>query len=225
MKLNKLYIIFILIVLFSCKKKEEKFNLHEDYSPTIKGLFIEYNVTSIYHDHNSGIHDTTNFLLKTVIGDSLIDNVGEVAYKFNRYVFNNLYNEYKIKDVWTIKNLNYKLELVEENQRILKMVFAPTLKKEWDMNAYNMKEPIYAYYENIHKPASFGNLNFDSTVTVIEEKNPPNIIEYRIKTETYAKNVGLIAKYYKDITLKNGDTLLPQRGVELFYTIKNFGIQ
>jgi hypothetical protein len=225
MKITSFVLFLSLFLLFSCKKDDEEVNLHENYYPLEIGRFVEYDVTYIYHDHNSGVHDTTKYKLKTVIGDTIIDNTGRIAHKFYRYIYNEFYEEYEVKDLWTCINDQHRLELVEENQRIIKLVFAPTLFKEWDMNAFNSFNPLLAYYENIHKPYQTGAFDFDSTITVIQEKIQPNLIEYRRKTETYAANIGLVNKFYKDLTIANFDTLQPQRGEELFYQIINYGIE
>ncbi len=225
--IRKILYFSLLIGLFfvSCKKNEVEVDFHLAYYPMENGRFVEYDVTEIYHDENSGIHDTSNYRLKTVIGDTVIDNSGRVARKIYRYIFNEQTNEYQVKDLWTGLIDQYRFELVEENQRLIKLVFSPTLNKEWDMNAFNSFDPIYAYYENIHKPFSSGNLNFDSTITVVEEIMEPNLIEYRRKTEVYAKNVGLVSKYYKDLTISDFDTLQVKRGTELFYTVIGFGVE
>jgi hypothetical protein len=213
------------LIFVSCKKNEVEVDFHLDYYPMENGHFVEYDVTEIYHDENSGIHDTANYRLKTVIGDTIIDNSGRVARKIYRYIFNEQTNEYQAKDIWTGLIDQYRFELVEENQRLIKLVFSPTLNKEWDMNAFNSFEPIYAYYENIHKPLSYGSIDFDSTITVVEEIMDANLIEYRRKIEVYAKNVGLVSKYYKDLTISDFDTLKVKRGNELFYTIVGFGVE
>jgi hypothetical protein len=213
------------LIFVSCKKNEDEVDFHLAYYPMENGRFVEYDVVEIYHDENSGIHDTSNYRLKTVIGDTIIDNTGRVARKIYRYIFNEQTNKYEVKDLWTGLIDQYRFELVEENQRLIKLVFSPTLSKEWDMNAFNSFEPIYAYYDNIHKPLSYGNLDFDSTITVVEEIIDANLIEYRRKIEVYAKNVGLVSKYYKDLTIKDFDTLKVQRGNELFYTVVGFGVE
>lgn len=215
----------LFLIATSCKKTKTTINFHEDYFPLEDNRFVEYDVTRISHDHVAGKHETTNYVLKTIIRDTVIDNSGRIAKKFYRYIFDNIFQEYKVKDLWTAIIDEYRAELVEENERIVKLVFAPTLGKEWDINAFNSKDPLLAYYENIHKPLTVNNYHFDSTVTVVQEKMDPNLVEYRRKIEVYAKNIGLVYKFYKDLTIKDFDTLQPQKGEELYYSIKNYGIE
>lgn len=217
--------IFILCLLvFSCKKEKEHVDFHHDYFPLQPGTFVEYEVTQIKHDDVSDVHDTIKFQMKTIIGDTVIDNTGRVARKFYRYVYSNSLQKYVVQDLWTAIIDQERAELVEENQRVIKLVFAPTLSKEWDMNAFNSYDPVLVYYEKIHKPFKVDELSFDSTITV-EEDSTLNFIQYKRKFEVYAKGIGLIKKHYQDFTINNFDYSFPILGDELFYVIKNFGVE
>ncbi len=225
MKNKYIFIPLILITLFySCKKDNNAVNFHENYFPLTKGKFVEYDVTYIKHN-SSTLHDTSYYVLKTLVGDTIIDNQGRIARKFYRHILNTQTQLFEISDLWTAIIDGERAELVEENQRILKLVFAPTLSKEWDMNAFNVYEPLLAFYENIHKPFSIGGFDFDSTITVIQERTEVTLIDYSLKTETYAKDVGLIYKYYKDLNINDFDTLNVVGGEEIYYRLKNYGVE
>lgn len=219
---NLLILIVSFIGFLSCKKKDDTVNFHHEYFPLEKGVFVEYDVTYIRHDDIANLHDTTKYSLKTLIGDTIIDNEGRIARKFYRYIFNTILGEYTIQDLWTIIIDQERAELVEENQRRIKMVFAPTAYKEWDMNAFNIDDPIYLYYGDIHKPKSFNGLDFDSTI-VVEQDSTLNLIQYKRKYEVYGKTVGLLKKHFQDFSINNFDPTKPIKGEELFYIIKNYG--
>ena len=222
LKKQFLYVFAWLLLLFSCKKDVDEVDFHHDYFPLEEGTFAEYMVTRIYHDDVSNIHKTTIYQLKTVVGDTIIDNEGRIARKFERYIYDTLLNEYKIQDVWTAIVDQERAELVEENQRVIKLVFAPTLSKEWDMNAFNSFDPVMLYYKNIHKPYTVNNIEFPTTVTV-EEDSTHNLIQYKRKYEVYAEGVGLIRKHYQDYSINNFDETSPIKGEEIFYVITNYG--
>lgn len=216
---------FFFFFLFSCSKDDENLNFHENYFPLDEGRFVEYDVTSIYHDDASGVHETTNYVLKVLVGDTVIDNFGRIAKKYQRYYFDNVQQEFQIKDLWTAIIDQGRAELVEENKRVIKLVFIPSLNKEWNMNAFNNENAANVKYENLHKSMSIGGFNFDSTLTVVEDVMEPTLIAFRRKKEVYAKNVGLISKYYKDLEISGFDTLSPINGTEIYYTIRNFGLE
>jgi hypothetical protein len=221
--MNKLfgYFLFVFIFITSCKKNPETVDLHYDYFPLEKGAFVEYQVTHMRYGINKP--DTTVYKLKTVVGDTVIDNEGRVASKFYRYVYDNLSGSYKIKDLWTAIINENRAELVEENQRVIKMVFAPTIEKEWNINAFNTFDEYLAYYENIHSKYVFNGFSFNETVRVIQEYVKPNLIEYKNKYEVYAKGIGMIEKKFIDIKFNNFDTLKPTGGEQIFFKVINYG--
>lgn len=226
--MNKRLLVFVyssallLLIGFSCKKKTSTPKFHFDYFPMEQGMYVIYDVTEIHHDNALDVHDTNRYLLKTLIGDTIIDNSGRIARIFERSIFDSLTSQFKPKDLWTCIIDQYRAELVEENQRIIKLVFAPTRYKEWDQNAFNMYPTTKAYYEEVHKPLNVGALAFDSTVRV-EEDSVFNLVQYIRKYEVYAKGVGLVKKHFQELKIENFNKSNPITGIELFYTIIEHG--
>jgi hypothetical protein len=180
----------------------------------------------IYHDINLAIkHDTNRYQLRTLIGDTVIDNEGRIARKFIRFKRPNSSSDWTQTDLWTTIITNNRAELVEENQRVIKLVFAPTISKEWNINAFNIYPETNAYYSNIHDSKTVGALTFDSTLVVEIADVGENLIKRVRKFEVYAKGVGLVRRYYKDISIMNFDTLNVTGGTESFYTCIGFGVQ
>ncbi len=156
--MNKNYtyvgLIVLLVFITSCKKEISSpvQNLHTDYFTLEEGRYIEYDATEIFHDDASGIHDTTFFKLKTVVGQPYIDNIGRVGREIERYKSFDLGISWQLTDVWTAFLSSDWAELVEENQRLIKLVFAPTFDKSWNINAFNGLNPQTAVYWDIHVP-------------------------------------------------------------------------
>ncbi|MFN5031724.1 MAG: hypothetical protein ACK5FX_05825 [Flavobacteriia bacterium] len=219
-------LLFLLITaLYSCKKDQANYDLHYDYFGMKDGRYIDYDVTEIHHDATSSIpHDTTRYQLRTLIGDTIIDNEGRIARKFIRFKRNNASESWVQTDVWSTIIADRRAELVEENQRIVKLVFEPTESKEWNINAFNLLPELAAYYRNIHEKQSINGVSFDSTL-VVEQEDFFSLIDYRRKYEVYANNVGLIQKYYKNLVINGFDTLNVKSGDELFYNCIGFGFQ
>lgn len=219
-------LLFILAVA-SCKKQDDAPQFHYDYFGLTPGRYIIYDVMEINHDVDQSVkHDTLIYELKTLIGDTIIDNEGRIARKYIRYKRDNSSLPWVLSDIWTTIIDHNRGELVEENQRIIKLVFAPTLSKEWNPNSFNMFPEQSYYYRDIHDPYSVDALTFDSTLFVIqEEMEEPNLVLHKQQFEVYAKGVGLIRKYFKDLQIQDFDTLDIQYGKELFYTCTSYGIQ
>lgn len=221
----RFFIITILFLVYSCKKDTTKISLHQDYYDLTPGRYVEYQVMEIDHNVNHIIpHDTLRYYLRTVIGDTFIDNEGKIAREFIRYKRGALTEQWVQSDLWTTIISDSKAQLVEENQRVVKLIFPPAKGKEWDANAMNMQGKFLSYYKSVHVPYSIGNFAFDSTL-VVEQDDFFSMIDYRRKYEVYAKNIGLVYKYYKDLQISSFDTLNIQQGTELFYTCIGYGIQ
>jgi hypothetical protein len=220
-----LVLIAALAFVQGCKKEQPGVDFHCDYFDLSPGRFIEYEVTEIKHDQSALVkHDTSYYQLRTVIGDTVIDNSGRMARKFLRYKRDNSSASWSLSDVWTAIIDSRRAELIEENQRMVKLVFAPTIDKVWDLNAYNAFPELECYYRDLHEPGAYNGLSFDSSL-VVEQEDFFSLVDYRRKYEVYAKGVGLIHKYYKDLQIANFDTLNVLNGDELFFTITGYGFE
>ncbi|MFT5581382.1 MAG: hypothetical protein ACI9G9_000632 [Psychromonas sp.] len=223
-----LFFFFGLLLFTSCKKEDEELgqpsNLHADYYQTTKGAFVIYQATEMTHDDAVGQHDTIEYQLKTVVSDIFIDNEGREANEFLRYKSYDEGVTFYLSDVYTTIVNGPRVELVEENQRIIKLFLPPSLNVEWNINAFNSRPEKKAYYEAIHQSYQVGNLSFDSTLNVVEQKLY-SLVDYRQQYEVYAKGIGLVKKYFKDLRINDFDTLDAQRGNEIYYNVLSHGVE
>jgi hypothetical protein len=210
----------------SCKKEPAPAvisSFHYGYYPIKEGSFWIYQVTEIIHDENAAIpHDTISYQLKTEIGDTLIDNEGRIVNRFNRYKRSNSFASWVISDVWTTVLANNRAELVEENIRRVVLRFPVKTATIWDPNQFNFLPSLQAYYEDLHEPFSLGAIQSDSTVHVISAKEL-TLVSYQNQYEVYAKQIGLVKKYYKDLQISNFDTLDVSQGKELYFSLLEYG--
>jgi hypothetical protein len=213
------------LILGSCKKDQSTVDFHYDYFDLTPGRYITYQVKEIVHDAGAITqHDTMDYQLKTVIGDTVIDNQGRIAREFLRYKRNTSSDSWVLADVWTTIISERRAELIEENQRVVKMVFAPTINKVWDMNAYNTLGGLECYYRDVHIDYSINGFSFDSTV-IVEQEDFSSLVDHRRKYEVYANGIGLVYKYYKHLEIQNFDSLNVKNGNELFYTLTSYGFE
>ena len=219
--------ILVLTVLFSCGKGNSNVDLnsYESYFPMDFGTYVDYEVVEIQHDINAEItNDTVFYYLRTVIGDTITDNEGRLARKFVRKKRNELSDPWVISDVWTALVNDIRVEVTEENKRKVWLILPPLNSSFWDLNAFNVDEPIFCTYDGLHENSSINNISFDSVITV-EQEDVLNLVSFRRKYEQYANNVGLVKKYYKDLNIFNFDTLNIQSGTELIYKCIDFGVE
>lgn len=219
-----LYISCLLaLVFFSCKKETIEVDRNLDYLPFQKGTYQIYDVIErSYLSNGSKIEKF--YQLKTVIQDTFIDNSGRITREFGRYIRDTPQDDWVYSDLWTAYKSNTAFELVEENQRTVKLVFPITPKTTWDINAYNIEPKLTASYTDLFNGKTVNGLNFENTATVVQE-DEFNLIMFRKKYEIYAKNVGLIKKHYQQYEISNFDTTNIRTGKDLYYTIVSFGIE
>ncbi len=215
-------IVFIILISLGCKKENTP-NFHYDYYPLSKGRFVTYSVREIIINDQLLQDDTLNYFIKTVIGDTMTDNEGRIARRFERYFRDSVNHPWVLKDSWTTIIADGRAELVEENQRTIKLVFSPSKYKEWNCNAYNPLDVLDCYYREIHKPASINGFSFDSTITV-EQDDYTNKIVYRRKYEQYAKGVGMYYKQFTDFNLELNTTNVT-KGYEIILRLIDYGQQ
>ena len=216
--------IISVVIFFACKKESTVVKMHYNYYGLIPGKYIIYDVKEMYHDDASNIHDTTIYQLKTYIGSDYIDNQGRTAKEFKRFKRNTNTSPWVLSDVWTSIIDDFKAELVEENQRVVKLVFATTSNKSWNPNMFNTYEVLEYNYTNIHKPMNFNNISFDSTITV-DQGSFKSLINSERMYEVYATNVGLVSKMYKKLIIANFDSLNIKKGSEIYYNIVSHGFE
>lgn len=222
----KFYITGILIlatVLLGCKETTVP-RFHQEYFGLEEGRYVIYDVTEITHDVALiPAHDTVTYQLKTVWEGTYVDNQGRTASEFRRYKRPTVNDPWVLSDIWTGIIDGIRAELVEENQRIVKLIFAPTLSKEWDMNKYNTMGEIDAYYSDVHVDTTINGVTFDSTV-VVDQQRFFSLIDTVRYFEVYAKNVGLIRKFEKNNQYNFSDPD-PQTGTEVYYDYVEHGYQ
>src|SRR5690554_2861647 len=160
----------------------------------------------VFHDVNVfPQHDTVYYLLETEIGESFIDlSENEVNYYY-RSRYDNSTSELIDKRAWTIFKNHERVEVVEENQRKTKMVFAVRNHTTWDVNAFNDFDSEEVYYFEEGEEFALGSTIFENTVKINYE-DFSSLVDYRKKYEVYAKGVGLVKKSFKDFRIENFDT-------------------
>lgn len=214
-----------LIALSACKKDTGLPDFGYEYFGLEQGKFVTYHVTEVFHDEALvPANDTFRYVLKTVVGETILDNEGRSAHKIFRYSYDWNTGELMDQRVWTAIIDGPRGEMVEENQRVIRLVFAVRNGKSWDLNAYNTFDVQGARYIEAHRSRTVNGFSLDSTV-VVEKEDFLSLVDYRRKYEVYAKNIGLVQRSYKDLRIMNFDTLNIKSGTETHYQLVDFGIE
>lgn len=216
------YLIILLLsfLLFTnCKKQEAQppVEMHYDYIPTAIGTWNTFEVTEINHT-TTGAHDTLNYLLKEVVAELISPNL----YRIERFWKTTPTDAWVIKDVWTREITTSLFKQTEENTTFTKLIFPVKPEQSWNGNAFNSHDELIYEYSNIHSPYSINNLDFEKSVTVVQQDNT-NAIEYQKAQEVYVKNVGLVYKSKIDLSINLFDPTDINEGTELTMKLIDYG--
>lgn len=197
-----------------------------NYYPTAIGTYRIYNVTEITHfDGTSAnaVHDTIQYQLREVLESEFTDGEGRTSIRLERSVRDSANAPWLISDIWWAHRGAGRLEQVEENEKFIKLVFRLDKGDVWDGNAENGRSRQDYETLDVDVPYTLNGAVFDSTVTILQNDFRDGVLFHEYEYEIYARNVGMIKKYFKNFTLASPDTLNPETGKELFMDLIEFG--
>ena len=212
--MQKIFILISLIIIIACEDNiispSVKNESYKSFYPVKTGNEFIYNITQIEIDEPSNYYDTSIYQVKEVFSKYFIDNAGDTAIIIDRYYRESETDTWQKVDVWYANLYDNELQVIEENQRIVKLKNPIELHIEWDGNKYNQLDTLKEYMFHINRIATeeVNNQFFDSTITVIQRYDS-SLIEKNIHKELYAKNIGLVYKEKSNINSQNTNQLIP----------------
>lgn len=225
----------------SCKKEivpPEDISIGQEYFPTDIGHFVEYEVDSLLYNDFAMRVDTFHYELKDVITDTFYDNEQRLSQIITRYKRHTSTEPWTEDLIYYATKTPYRVEVVEDNLRFIKLVFPIKENVKWYGNSFiptklNSElawlDQWYYKYDRISLPFTSGILIFNDGVVINQNdysKGNPELYpdEYAAKIyakEAYAKNIGLV---YREI--ENWDyqatTTKYRHGFKLIFRAKNY---
>jgi hypothetical protein len=223
--LTKIGFLFLMLLIASCKKeKEEPVDFKYEYAPQTIGHYCIYDVMEVKHDDAVGMHDTTVYFLKERIESSFVDDQGRPSLRLERSRLDTASGLWVITDVWYSTRIASRYEKIEEDERFIRLTFPVKIDAEWNGNAYNQIGAWDYKYTDVDVARTYNGLNFSNTARVshIDEFN---FVQRYLSYEVYAKNIGLVSKYYKYVTIDAFDSTAIDVGNELYMNIVSYGVE
>jgi hypothetical protein len=207
----------------ACKREvipPDEVELGKEYYPLAIGRFVEYDIDStIYNDFTKDTEFVHREFRDEVVSDFL-DGEGRFSYIIQRYTRISSAQPWSEYLTYYATQTNFKVEIVENNLRFIKMVLPVKLNTNWKGNVYipaasSGSENISWYadwdykYKNINESFFNGVKNYNNTLEVSAsigrdglglegDSTLPDVYSSFTKyREFYAKNVGLI---YRELT-------------------------
>ena len=171
-----------------------------DHFPLEIGLFREYEVEEINFLFN-GQTDTSNFLLRELIVDSVENVDGTLNYTLHQFSRQDTTQTWSLDSVWTTRRTAIQGIVVENNTPFVKLVFPADENKTWDGNVLNTNDIDEYQMVNVFREFvidSLESISFDNTITVVQNDFRDHITMNDVRTEVYAENIGLV---YKEIEI------------------------
>jgi hypothetical protein len=200
-KLTSILLISIAVVS-GCKKEDAP--LAEDfgynYFPDKVGIWVEYQVDSVWRDDTFNVLDSVSYRLKQVVAAHYTDPGGRPAMRIERFKL--VEDEWVIRDVWSAVRSTSALEVTEENVRRLKLSFPVREGRAWNANVYNTEGELEVAASEVGSGHQVNDLSFASTVAV-RSTVPANPLTSRDLYERYASGVGMIEHHWFHRTVPN----------------------
>lgn len=201
----------LLVGLVGCSRTIEEFDPPSyAYFPLETGKYKVYSVDSTVYDEYNCTVSTSNFQIKEVTGNTVLDGENQLAYKVERYKRQNPSLPWNPVGVWIEKIADQQVQRVEENQRLIPLVFPIKENQKWDGIVFIRRDtlvPIQGGVIDMYKDwDDFRLVEIDvpyvdpttllsyAQTTLVLQADKENNIERRYSMERYAKGVGLIYK-------------------------------
>ncbi len=213
----KIYIIILAVTIqaTSCKKESEDI-INEpisSYYPIQIGNSITYLLDSTIYMNFGTEKVVRSYLIKDIVDSMITDNLGRDSYKIRRKIRNKLDTTlWNDLTSYLITYHNKRLEVIQDNQRYLKLIEPIKNNLEWNGNSYinTVSNPELQYldqwkyyYTDVGMPFTKDLLTYPETISVIQRDdilgdtlNKAYYFEVNYSKEVYAKGVGLIYKSF-----------------------------
>jgi hypothetical protein len=220
LKVTPIIVIILFLSFLSCKKEKElPLDMGFKYFPVNIGHRVIYDVDSISYNDFTGHVDSFKFQIMEKVESVFSDNEGRETQRLERYKRLNDTSAWFIKDIWIENLTETTAEKVEENVRIVKLIFPPQENAKWDGNLYNTNGVQDYLFKDVHSSYSMNNKMYDSTVSVIQ-KQEYTLISEKFEKEIYAAHIGLI--YKKFVNLTKEPTGVIKKGIDYSYTLNSY---
>jgi hypothetical protein len=198
-----------------------------DYYPLQKGMYSIFDVTETrYSPLSSPV--TLNYELMMEAVDSFPNVEGAYNYVIHRFTRENSGAEWAFLDSHTARANDTEAVVTEDNIPYVKLVFPLSGGIRWDGNRRNNLESDDYAVKTIDAPVTVNNITFDNTLTVEQESYDDQVTRTDIRTEIFARDVGMILKETRQLTYCTEVVCLDDRiiesGVIFQQVIKEYGI-
>lgn len=205
-------IVFCSVVLIRCNSKYNVVTDRiSDYTNLSLGKYVTYKLDSTVTLPFGTGFTVNSYVVKDSIEAQMTDALNRPGYRIVRYLWDEPTKRWNNINTFMAVQTNNTYEYTEDNNRQVRLVSPIAENFSWVGNSgagsspFNLTSGDAGYfmwsfhYQNVGMPFRVGNLNFDTTITVVQFDsldNKPfsanNITNYTKSYEVYAKGVGRV---------------------------------
>lgn len=165
----------------------------KDYFPMQTGFYQIYKIDEIVYTELKD-PETLSYQLMIEVVDSFPNPEGHYTYVLNRSKRLDANAQWKSLDTWSVRSNDREIIVNEENIPFLKLTFPVRKGSVWNGNKFNnLQEDAYEIL-TVDQSSRVNEMEFDKTLTVLQENNKDLIVFQDKREEVYARGVGLIYK-------------------------------
>jgi len=189
-------LVFLVIIgLFSCT---EKISIADDdlgqaYFPAEVGNYWIYDVseTKVQDNH----YDSTTYQIRELIDSVFTNQLNELTYRVLKSRRSNSSQPWSNDSLYTININALDVQVIKNNRRTIALIFPVAEGKEWNVNAFNIRDTKEYHYLDVNQPVVIQGKSYNKSIKVIQSQPHPNYLDDQF--EVYAYNVGLIYKKFQ----------------------------
>lgn len=226
--MKKCLSIVLSILLFTTACKESSidggnYQAGYEYFPLQIGQEQVYDVDCVVYDDFRDTILTYTYQKKQLVADSFVDASNQLQHLIHWFYRTNDSAQWSFYRAGTATLRPYTAEVMENNERVVKLVFPVVAGKEWDGYMFSTRTgETDFFYRSLQKTFSSPAGNFTQVAEVIHEDDS-NLIEKRFRTEWYAPLRGLVYKQIDSLeTQFNAQGQPETKGYRYFQRLRSF---
>jgi hypothetical protein len=223
------YLAALFILLVACNSDEHrKVDIGLDYFPLQKGFYQVYTVDETQYSEVSD-PETSHYEIMTEVVDSF-PNTGEGTYTYVIYRSrrDDSSAEWEYMDTWSARVDGNEVVQTEGNTPFVKLILPVRNATTWNGNKYNTLGDDSYLVKMVDEPYTLGNIHFEKSLVVEQEKNEDPIVFRDIRQEYYAREAGLISREITQLYYCTDNGCLGQQeiksGIEFIQQITEYGV-
>ena len=191
--------------------------LGTDYYPLTVNRYSVYQVEDIRYSLREPA-DTNRYQLREQVADSLVGAGGEIIYLLERYTRSSLEESWQLDSVWTARESDQRIVVVENNVPFVKLVFPFQKELQWDGNALNSRPALtYTLSPTDSTLRREIGMTWDSLMNdsrTVVQRRLETLVNDSVLVETYGPGVGLIYKKSRILQYCADEECIGQQRIE-----------